>query len=256
MLRALRAGRAGGGRRAAARRGGTAGPSARRRGGRRTRACARRRGSPVSATTFQVGRLGRKRRRNHSRPPPTSSQIAAAANAPTAAASARPRRPPRRASRPAAPASAFGHAEREPVAAVRALLLDRARSQPNSASCAAIHCAASCSPGEAEGRSIAARWAIAWRRWLRSGTTARRLPICSRRAHRFRGLPLLQDRRGRAAGDDRRRGRAHARLHGHQPGDARPRARDPARARDRPARDRARRPAGVRARGAAARRRA
>ena len=44
-------------------------------------------------------------------------------------------------------------------------------------------------------------------------------------------LPVLQDRRGRDPRHDRRRGRAHRRVHGHQPGDARPRARRPAHAR-------------------------
>ena len=49
-----------------------------------------------------------------------------------------------------------------------------------------------------------------------------RLPGHARRLH------LLQDRRRRAAGRDRPGGRAHDRVHGHQPVDARPRARDPA----------------------------
>ena len=41
-------------------------------------------------------------------------------------------------------------------------------------------------------------------------------------------LHLLQDRRGGAPRRDRRRGRAHGVVHGHQPVDARPCARDPA----------------------------
>ena len=48
-------------------------------------------------------------------------------------------------------------------------------------------------------------------------------------------LPLLQDPRRRATGDDRRRGRAHGGLHGHQPRHARSRTGDPARALARPA---------------------
>ena len=55
-------------------------------------------------------------------------------------------------------------------------------------------------------------------------------------------LPVLQDRRRGAAGDDRRRGRAHRLVHGHQPGHPRARARRPARARRRPARRRRRGP--------------
>ena len=55
-----------------------------------------------------------------------------------------------------------------------------------------------------------------------SGRAGCRLPGHARRLH------LLQDRRRRAAGRDRPGGRAHDRVHGHQPVDARARARDPA----------------------------
>ncbi len=58
---------------------------------------------------------------------------------------------------------------------------------------------------------------------------------------------------GRAACDDRRRGRAHGVLHGHQPGHAWPRARRHTRARPRPAGDRRGGSAGGRRRGAAPR---
>ena len=77
----------------------------------------------------------------------------------------------------------------------------------------------------------------------RSCTAASSGPAGCRPASRYTAphdgrLHLLQDRGGRAARRDRPGGRAHARVHGHQPVDARPRARDPAQALAQPLRRR------------------
>ena len=81
-------------------------------------------------------------------------------------------------------------------------------------------------PADAEPRSIAARRSTR----SRSSVSVSR-PIGERdRVPRRAGgrLHLLQDRGGRAARRAGRRGRAHDRVHGHQPVDARARAGDPA----------------------------
>ena len=97
---------------------------ARRRGGRRTRSCARRRGRRPRRRRCRSCRCGSSRRKTCG-PPETSSAIPAAAAAPDRGGQrARPRA--RRARRPG-PASAGGRGhqpERDPVGAVRALLLD------------------------------------------------------------------------------------------------------------------------------------
>ena len=160
-----------------------------------------------------------------------------------------PRRPAR--PRPTRRAGGGGRARRAPRAAALsrpsghqyvpcARSSSTRASQPRSARRrSAIHSAASRSPSEADGRSIARE--VVDRPRARGASCSSEYGCSIGRLRRIGCAPWPRPRphdclfckivAGRAPGADRRRGRAHDRLHGHQPGDARPRARDPARAR-------------------------
>ena len=183
-------------------------------------------------------RAGRPRRRRRSRRPPRR---------PTAAASARAPRPPRAAASPARPGGGGHQPERHPVGAVRALLLDPGVStrtiQPLADPLRG--------PPLARRRPTGARSRRGARRWRAGGLD--RTPACGRGRLPCRRMAADPDClfckivAGEIPATRDRRGRPHDHLHGHQPGHARARARDPARARQGPARDRPRGPRGRRA---------
>src|SRR5213593_453351 len=190
-------------------------------------------GSPASPTTFHVRRRGKNARRNQRERWSRSSTSVANAAAASSRPAVRPSAAPASASALSSPS---GH---QNVPCARSTSI-RA-STPSSRKDAAIHSAATRSPSDAEGRSIAARCRRASSMRSRSGCTRAEPYVIFRRHGQRPRLPVLQDRRRRDRGDARRRGRAHRRVHGHQPGDARPRARRPARAHARPAEHRRRR---------------
>ena len=219
----------------------TAGSSARRRGGRRSTTVRSASRSPASATTFQVGRLGQRaragttaaRRRCRRRSPAASDRADERARARRLRLSA------------ASPAPQRQQPERPPVRPVGALLLDARRRSPRRAAARRSTRRPRRSPSEADGRSNDARWSTAscasraaGRRSTRSAGPGRlgrhgrqRIAAGRLRGHVTRDPDCLFCRilagelPAQIVDEDERT----VSLHGHQPGDPRPRARHPAR---------------------------
>ena len=187
-------------------------------------------GSPAVPVTLKVERWGRSRR-NRCGPPETSSTIPAAASSPSSRRAAR-RGPPRARQRRQQP-------QRQRHRADRGLLLDaRGHARAPRAARGSTPPPAARPPRRTAGRSP--RGARRWRAGGRGPAPwrAESIGVPCGGDGRGPGLPVLQDRGGGGARHARPRGRAHDRVHGHQPRDPRPPARGPARARRRRARDR------------------
>ena len=206
-------------------RGGRSARRARRRGGRRRRRSRRRPGRPPRATTLDVVRRGSS----------AAEQVRAGRDVvgdpgrrgQPGGRGERPRARDRPAAAPTAPAARPGRRTSRWPAPPRAGPRARARR-----SASRIHSAARRSPAEADGRSIASRC---------STVVAQAAGIGRHGAAQASTVRAMNDPdclfckivAGEIPATVRARGRAHDRVHGHQPGDARARAGDPARARAR-----------------------